>query len=253
MSILIRTALSILVVACFSFAFNMKTFAEEHLDLEKYNIQELENGIYYDEDKGLKFNKIYNVSGGVLTEKSIEEYIEDKEETKLALKEDAQNDSMIAKKYNYPNHSIGTLAYGTSYVYKETSNRKVLIFGGRASIPVKCPTTNCNQSIGYSYTQTAQYSQNFSTSALKVLHAGVGFTWSISESVNSSSRMDIPKGFQGYWHFTPLMNRSDGNLYEYNDVILVRTIPTREYFPAKLNNQLDGELLAVVEKIPIGN
>ena len=90
------------------------------------------------------------------------------------------------------------------------------MFRKRASIiQQNCDPGDDSFSLSYNHTQTAQWNVSLNSAEIKGITGSVGYSYSSTLSVSSTSTMVIPAKYFGYWHFDPIVRRTTGTLYSY--------------------------------------
>ena len=198
--------------------------------------------IFYDEGKEMYFDtredgyidEVYEIRDGkVFREVPITEYIEQPEE-------DRTNEEIIKQDIKNPLFSARAAAI---YSYNETSNEAVRLFGQRASIIQENPGPGSDTlEIGYSASYSHEFTVSVNADIIKVIQAGVSYTYNTTASISSTHTMTIEPGYSGYWRFDPSVRKSMGTLKNLSNNT---SQSIRAYYPIKFNNRLDGYLVAV--------
>lgn len=198
--------------------------------------------IFFDESKEMYFDvredgyidEVYEVKGGqVVGTISVEDYVETPE----------------IQTFEQPN--LLSSRAGSVYSYTEKSNELIRQFGTKASITQENPGPGSDtQSIAYTATNSHAFTISVDAEIIKVIKAGVSYTYNTTASITSSHSMTIEPGYAGYWRFDPSVRRSMGTL---KNLTNKTEESIRAYYPVKLNNQLDGFLVAVKTPLKAGN
>lgn len=204
---------------------------------------------YYDLRENGYIDEVYKVEGGKMVEKiPVEEYINYNlsSSTENTYLNDEINNNLPQENTLIPRVTAGDL-----HIYFENSNSHEVLFGKRASIIQKNYGPGDDSfSLSYNHTQTAQWNVSLNSAEIKGIAGSVGYSYSSTLSVSSTSTMVIPAKYFGYWRFDPIVRRTTGTLYSYlNGVQTDKKSINATYPVAKYAGVLDG--FAVAVKLPI--
>lgn len=186
---------------------------------------------YYDEETGDIITDLYTVTENGLKKISFEEFKAHRKLEKEMANASTKQISPISQQ-----NTISALAI-TNYFYKQSTASQ--IYGGSYAVsnPLSCSSgaVNCSANIQWSSTQTATYSANVTSEAIKsAIKIGASFSWANSASVSNTYALTVPPGKTGQIMFRPLFNSTTGMLDIYSNGYKIASQVTSAKSPVKL-------------------